>query len=37
MASEASKMTAMGIMQMDTTVVEVADFKYEVKFDLGGH
>ena len=34
MASEATKMAVIGIMHMDTRVVEVADFKYEVKFGL---
>ena len=32
MASEATKMAVIGIMHMDSRVVEFADFKYEVKF-----
>ena len=34
MASEATKMAIKGNMHMDTRVIEVADFKSEVKFDL---
>ena len=34
MASEATKMAIRGNMHMDTRVIEVADFKLEVKFDL---
>ena len=34
MASEATKMAIRGNMHMDTRVIEVADFKSEVKFDL---
>ena len=34
MALEATKMGVIGIMHMDTRVVEVADFKSEVKFGL---
>ena len=34
MASEATKMAVIGIMHKDTRVVEVGDFKYEVKFGL---
>ena len=36
MASEATKMAVRGNMHIDTRVIEVADFKYEVKFDLRG-
>ena len=36
MASEA-KMAVGGNMHMDTRVIEVADFKSEVKFDHSGH
>ena len=34
MASEATKMAIRGNMHMDTRVIEVADFKPEVKFEL---
>ena len=34
MDSEATKMAIRGNMHMDTRVIEVADFKSEVKFDL---
>ena len=34
MASEATKLAIRGNMHMDTRVIEVADFKSEVKFDL---
>ena len=34
MASEAVKMAIRGTMHMDTRVIEVADFKYKVKFNL---
>ena len=34
MASEATKMAVRGNMHMDTMVIEVADFRSEVKFDL---
>ena len=34
MASEATKMTVRGNMHMDTRVINVADFKSEVKFDF---
>ena len=37
MASEATKMAIRGNMHMDTRVIEVADFKSEVKFDLWGY
>ena len=34
MASEASKMAVRGNMHNDTRVIEVADFKSEVKFEF---
>ena len=34
MASEATKLAVLSNMYMDTRVIEVADFKYKVKFDL---
>ena len=34
MASEATKMAVRGNMHNDTRVIEVADFKFEVKFEL---
>ena len=34
MASEATKMAVRGNMHMDTRVIEVADFKSEVKFEF---
>ena len=37
MASEATKMTVRGNMHNDTMVIEVADFKSEVKFEFWGH
>ena len=37
MASEAFRMAVIGNMCMITRVVEVNDFKSDVKFDLGGH
>ena len=36
MASEATKMAVRSNMHMDTGVIEDADFKSEVKFDLRG-
>ena len=36
MASEANKMVVGGNMHMDTRVIEDADFKSELKFDLRG-
>ena len=33
-ASEATKMAVRGNMHNDTRVIEVADFKFEVKFEL---
>ena len=37
MASEVAKMAVRGNMHIDPRVIEVAHFKYEVKFDLYGH
>ena len=37
MASEAVKMAVLGNMHMDMRVIEVSDFKYEVKFDFPNH
>ena len=37
MASEATKMDVRVNMHMDTKVIEVADFKSQVKFDLWDH
>ena len=34
MASEATKMAVRGNMHNDTRVIEVADFKSEVKFEI---
>ena len=34
MASEATEMAVRGNMHIDTRVIEVADFKTEVKFDF---
>ena len=34
MASEATQKAFRGNMQINTTVIELVDFKYEVKFDL---
>ena len=34
MASEATKMAVRGNMHIDTRVIEVADFKSEVKFEF---
>ena len=36
MASEANKMVVGGNMHMDTRVIEDAEFKSELKFDLRG-
>ena len=37
MASEATKMAIRGNMHMDTRVIEVADFKSEVRFEFWGY
>ena len=37
MASEATNITVVSIMHIDTRAFEVSDSKYEVKFDLLGH
>ena len=37
MTSEATKMAIRGNMHNDTRVIEVADFKCEVKFEFRGH
>ena len=37
MASEVTKMAVRGNMHMDTRVVEVTEFNFEVRCDLGGH
>ena len=37
MASEATKMAVRGNMHINTRVIEVADFKSEVKFEFWGH
>ena len=37
MDSEAMKMNVRGNMCMDIRVIEVTEFKSEVKLDLGGH
>ena len=37
MASEATKMAVWGNMHNDTRVIEIADFKSEVKFEFWGH
>ena len=36
-SSGAAKMTCTSIMHIDTRVIEVAEFKSEVIFDLQGH
>ena len=37
MASEATKMATRGNMHMDTRVIEVTEFNFEVSFNLRGH
>ena len=37
MASEATKMAVRGNLHINTRVIEVTDFKSEVKFDISDH
>ena len=37
MASEATKIATRGNMHMDTRVIEVTEFNFEVSLDLRGH
>ena len=37
MASDATNMSVRGNMHIDTRIIEVADFKSEVKFEFSGY